>query len=136
MEFNKQSRRQVQIEKQIQESLAGYILKNFNLAKDGLVSVTRVQVPHDLKTAKVFVHRLTSASQAEAIDGASNEETLIEKLETQVGSMQRYVAQELKLKFCPKLHFYYDRGFDKSLSVEKNIYELSEANKKSDEDAE
>lgn len=133
MEFNKQSRRQIQIEKQIQESLAGYILKNFNLSKDGLVSITRVQVPPDLKTAKVFVHRLMAANQIESRDQIDLEEELIVKLEKQTGALQKHVARELKLKFCPILHFNYDHGFDKSLSVEKSIHELSEISKKSDE---
>ncbi len=127
MQFKKHDRRQVRIEKQIQESLASFLLKNLNVNEDGLVSVTRVQIPRDLKTAEVFVHQY----------GKTDEEhdNLVEKLEKRVGLIQKHLASDLKLRFCPKLEFHYDSTFDKTLAVDKLIYDMTKSGaiKKTDE---
>lgn len=127
MQFKKHDRRQVRIEKQIQESLASFLLKNLNVNEDGLVSVTRVEIPKDLKNAEVFVHQY----------GKTDEEhdMLIEKLEKRAGLIQRHLASDLKLRFCPKLEFHYDKVFDKTLAVDKLIYDMTQSGaiKKNDE---
>lgn len=129
MQFKKHDRRQVRIEKQIQESLASFLLKNLNVSEDGLVSVTRVQVPKDLKTAEVYVHQYGSSSSAS--------DAIIEKLEKRVGLIQRHLASELKLRYCPKLAFHYDQGFDKTLAIDKLIYDMTKSGaiKKSEDES-
>jgi len=119
MPFKKQDRRQVQIEKQIQESLAGFLLKNLNVSKDGLVSVTRVQVPKDLKTADIYVHQYGKSE-------VENEE-LIENLTKKMSLMQKHLTQELKLRFSPRLEIHYDKAFDKTLKVDKLIYDMTQS---------
>lgn len=119
MPFKKQDRRQVQIEKQIQESLAGFLLKNLNVSKDGLVSVTRVQVPKDLKTADIYVHQYGKSE-------IENDE-LIENLTKKLSLMQKHLAHELKLRFSPRLVIHYDKAFDKTLKVDKLIYDMTQS---------
>lgn len=129
MQFKKHDRRQVRIEKQIQESLATFLLTNLNVAEDGLVSVTKVQIPRDLRTAEIYVHQY----------GKSNvdHKHLIEKLEKRVGLIQKHISHELKLRFCPRLEFLYDESFDKTLKVDKLIYDMTQSGliKKNDESA-
>jgi ribosome-binding factor A len=117
MQFKKHDRRQIQIEKQIQESLASFLLKNMNVSRDGLVSVTRVRVPKDLKTAEVYIHQYGKTE-------AENDE-LIETLQKKLGLIQKHLTQELKLRFCPRLEFQYDKAFDKTLAVDKLIYDMT-----------
>lgn len=119
MQFKKHDRRQIQIEKQIQESLASYFLKNLNIGSDGLVSVTRVHVPKDLKTADVYIHQYSQA-QSEA-----TKEDILEKLRKNNSSIQKHLMQELKLRYCPRLEFYYDKAFDKTLAVDQLIYDMT-----------
>jgi ribosome-binding factor A len=129
MQFKKHDRRQVRIEKEIQESLASFFLKNLNLNEDGLVSVTRVHVPRDLKTADVFVHQFGKND--------ADHDSLIEKLEKRVGLMQSHLSQDLKLRFCPRIELHYDEAFDRTLAVDKKIYDLTKSGaiKKDDEGA-
>lgn len=119
MQFKKHDRRQIQIEKQLQESLAAFLLKNLNISRDGLISVTRVQIPKDLKTANVYVHQYGKTEE-------ENEE-LIETLEKKLSLIQKHVTQELKLRFCPRIEFHYDKAFDKTLAVDKLIYDMTRA---------
>jgi ribosome-binding factor A len=127
MQFKKHDRRQVRIEKQLQESLAAFLLKNLNMNEDGLVSVTRVQIPRDLKNAEVYVHQYGKTE--------ADHENLIEKLEKRVGLIQKHISHDLKLRFCPRLEFRYDEAFDKTLGVDKLIYDLTKSGaiKKNDE---
>lgn len=117
MQFKKHDRRQIQIEKQIQESLASFLLKNLNISRDGLISVTRVQIPKDLKTANIYVHQY-GKTEAE-------NEALIETLQKKLGLIQKHLTQELKLRFCPRIEFHYDEAFDKTLAVDKLIYDMT-----------
>jgi len=119
MEFKKQDRRQIQIEKQIQESLASFLLKNLSLSRDGLISVTRVKVPKDLKTADVYVHQYGKTE-------AENDE-LIENLQKKLGLIQKHLTHELKLRFCPRIEIHYDKAFDKTLAVDKLIYDMTQS---------
>lgn len=130
MQFKKHDRRQVRIEKEVQESLATFLLKNLNVSEDGLVSVTRVQIPRDLKTADVFIH-LFGKSESER-------EALLEKLERRLSLIQKHLSQDLKLRFCPRITFHYDEAFDKTLAVDKKIYDMTKSGaiKKADEGAE
>lgn len=127
MQFKKHDRRQVRIEKQIQESLASFILTHFNVSEHGLISVTRVQVPRDLKSADVYVHQFGKGEEAQ--------EELIEKIEKKVSLIQRHLTNDLKLRFSPRLSFFYDTAFDKTLAVDKLIYDMTKSGaiKKSDE---
>ena len=54
-------------------------------------------------------------------------ENLIEKLQSRTGLIQRHLADELKLRFCPQLSFYYDSAYEKSLAVEKLIYDMTQS---------
>lgn len=130
MQFKKHDRRQVRIEKQVQESLATFLLQNFKVSEFGLVSVTRVQIPRDLKTADVYVHQYGKNGE--------DHDSLIEKLEKRAGLMQKHISNDLKLRFCPKLEFHYDESFEKTLAVDKLIHDLTKSGaiKKDDESSE
>lgn len=119
MQFKKQDRRQIQVEKQIQESLASFLLKNLSVSRDGLISVTRVQVPKDLKTANVYVHQYGKTEE--------ENEALIETLQKKLSLIQKHLTQELKLRFSPRIEFHYDEGFDKTLAVDKLIYDMTKS---------
>ncbi len=119
MQFKKHDRRQIQIEKQIQESLASFLLKNLSVSRDGLISVTRVQIPKDLKTANVYVHQYGKTEE--------ENEALIETLEKKLSLVHKHLTQELKLRFCPRIEFHYDVAFDKTLAVDKMIYDMTQS---------
>lgn len=119
MQFKKQDRRQIQIEKQIQESLASFLLKNLSISRDGLISVTRVQVPKDFKTANIYVHQYGKTEE--------ENEALIESLQKKLSLIQKHITQELKLRFSPHLEFHYDKSFDKTLAVDKLIYDMTKS---------
>lgn len=130
MQGSKQDRRKERMEKQIQECLASYFLKSLNVAEDGLVSVTRVIVPKDFKSASIYIHQYGKSEG----DNQAQQEALIEKLTKKTALFQRHLGQSLKLRYSPKLDFHYDLAFEKTLAVDKIIYDLSVSNSKKQSD--
>lgn len=80
---------------------------------EGLVSVTRVEMAPDLRRADVY---LSILGQNEAA------ETKTYTAITHAGRrIQRLLADDLRMKFCPVLHFYRDEKFKKTLETLKLI---------------
>jgi len=76
--------------------LSQYILHRLTEPLPCLASVVSVNVNPDLRNAKIFVK----------VNGGQEDEASARViLETERVRMQKYVASELKVKFCPVLKF-------------------------------
>jgi ribosome-binding factor A len=71
------------------------------------ITVTEVVMSSDLKIAKVYVSDLWD-----------NEKGAIEALIHAKNLLKRKVAEELKLRYVPDLHFYYDASVKKVNHIE------------------
>lgn len=111
------SRRLPRVEKEIQQVIGAYLLGRFRGQLHGLVSVSRVIVSGDLRTAKVYVTVMGSEV---------DRETSLEELQSHAYEIQSEVNRQLRMKFCPRLSFFYDEGFDNSLRVEKILRDIGE----------
>jgi ribosome-binding factor A len=72
------------------------------------VTVTRVEVPSDLLSAKVYVSVMGSDQEAKQT---------LEGLSSSAGFIQRQLADRLKLRYTPTLSFHLDMGLKNSLEV-------------------
>ncbi|MBX2989240.1 MAG: 30S ribosome-binding factor RbfA [Bdellovibrionaceae bacterium] len=112
-------RRIAMAERQVQEVIARYLLS----LKDelpGLVTVSRVQMPADLRTARVYV----------SVFAQDQDESLLKKqvaktLQHLAADIQGELAAHLKMRYCPKLTFYPDETTDVVLKVERLIEDIS-----------
>ena len=109
------SRRIQKIEKQIHQIVAQYIVTHFNGELSGFVSVSKIIVSGDLKKAKVFV-----TSYGEKPDENFN----LQFLSDQAYKIQKQIAKEIRMRFCPKLYFFNDDQVNKVISVENLINKL------------
>lgn len=74
------------------------------------VTVTRVEVPSDLQSAKIYVSVMgTDAEANQALQG----------LNRSSGYVQRHLADRLKLRYTPALSFHLDVGLKNSQEVSK-----------------
>ncbi len=72
------------------------------------VTVTRVEVPSDLQTAKIYVSVMGSDQEAyQTLDGLNHA----------AGFIQRQLAGRLKLRYTPTLSFHLDKGIRNSQDV-------------------
>ncbi len=74
------------------------------------VTVTRVEVPSDLLTAKVYVSVLGTDQEARQC---------LEGLTSSAGFIQRRLADRLKLRYTPTLSFHIDKGLKNSQEVSR-----------------
>ena len=80
---------------------------------EGLVSVTRVEVAADLRSAEVFISVLgkDEAAQNKTFNAIMHASRRI----------QSFLARRMQSKFCPVLHFKNDENFKKTLETMRLI---------------
>lgn len=92
-----ESRKQKKVARLIKDQVAGLMIHTMPDSA-GLVSVTRVEISKDLRTADIFV----------SVFGSLNDTDVIELLRSQTGSYRKAIASSTKLKYNPVLIFRID----------------------------
>ena len=110
------SRRQKRVANLIQAELSRILITFFQDSQSGLITVTRVEMSKDLRTARIFVRLL----------GAAKPGDVMAALEKKQGLLRKMIATCVKLKYNPLLIFHLDDVPD----YEKRIDSLIESIKK------
>jgi len=118
------TRRQERVARVVKEATSDAISNHLNDPRiEGLVSVTRVEVAADLRTADVYLSIFGK-------DYAAENRTFMAIAHAK-GRIRSLVADRLQSKFCPVLRFYRDEKFKKTLETMKLIDQaVSEMEKK------
>lgn len=74
------------------------------------ITITSVMMTSDLREAKVYW-----------VCGQEDKSELLKVVNTSAGYLRSYIAKNLKVRFIPKLHFFYDDTLDTSEEVERLI---------------
>lgn len=109
------NRRQLRLEKELREVISRYLIADMRGELEGLVSVSRIQVAPDLRSAKVFVSIMGTDAQRESSMAA---------IEDRARDVQTEVHHQLKLRFTPRLSFFIDTSLEKQLKVEGILRDL------------
>jgi ribosome-binding factor A len=117
------TRRQERVARLVKEAVSDAIANHLSDPRiEGLVSVTKVDVTADLRSADVYLSIFGKDERGQnktfaAITHAKNR-------------IQSLLAGELRSKFCPVLHFYKDEKFKKTLEtmrlIDQAVGELKE----------
>jgi ribosome-binding factor A len=102
--------RPARIAEVIREVAAETILFRLQDPRVRSVTVTRVEVPSDLLTAKVYVSVLGTEQDAMQV---------LEGLTSSAGFIQRQLADRVKLRYTPTLSFHIDKGLKNSQEVSR-----------------
>lgn len=109
------TRRTAKVAQAIRQVVSNAILFEMRDPRVKNVTVLNVEVPSDLRTAKVYI----------SILGDDKEERLsLKGLESARGWIQSRIADELQLRLTPILTFTVDQGIKKSIEVAKTLREL------------
>ncbi len=106
-----ESRREKRIASLIKEALGFILIREFQDAESGLITVTRVDVTPDLMTAHVFV----------TIFGGPEKDRVMSLLENRKGYLRKALASRVKLKYNPQLIFSLDPGPEYEERIDKLI---------------
>lgn len=100
---------------QIKKEISRIIHQELGDPRLQFVTILRVEVSRDLRTAKVYFSALGESSAAQAAKKA---------LESAGGIIRRYVGGHIKMRYTPELHFVYDRSAEFSARVEQTLTEI------------
>jgi ribosome-binding factor A len=111
-------RRKVRVEKEVQELVSNFIIRQLKNDLPGVVTVTRVQMPADFRQATLFLTYFSPNEENDKIDVA-------EVLQTWAVDIQDEIARVLKMRYCPKLTFRNDETVEKILKIERILAEIA-----------
>lgn len=101
---------------EIQRELADIIRLELKDPRASLITITGVEVTHDLEHAKVFVTRLTTGPSTDA----THQETL-RTLRHAAGFLRSQLAHRMKLRLVPQLVFTYDDSVEQGMHLSQLI---------------
>lgn len=114
------SRRTEQIAEAIKASLAKIIPRELRDPRLGFVTITRVEVPPDMKLAKVFF----------SVIGSEEEKKNSHKvLKNAAGFLRRELASDLNMRYTPNLLFQFDAAMEHGEKIQRILRELEEEEK-------
>jgi ribosome-binding factor A len=102
--------RQKKVASLIKDTLSALILSHVQDSPSGLLSITRVDMSKDLRTARIYL----------SVYGNQDPENILQRLKNKQGILRKAVASRTKLKYNPKLIF----SLDPSTGHEKRLDEI------------
>ena len=116
--------RAARVEGEIRDVIASYLLGPLRGEIPGMVSVTRVIISGDMRQAKVLVTVMDPTGETGLTGDALNKSTVTE-LQAHAYEIQEEIDHRLRMKFCPKLKFHFDDGFEHAMKVENILRQIS-----------
>ncbi len=112
------TRRQEKVARVIREVVSDVIANHLNDPRiTGFISVTRVEVLADLRSADVYlsIFAATDAAKARSFEAITHARPRI----------QSFLAEAIESKFCPVLRFHEDEQFRKTLETMRLIDQVA-----------
>lgn len=103
--------RQKKVASLIKAELSRLLIESIQDSTSGLITVTRVEMTSDLKTAHVYL----------SIFGSKEKEKILELLSSKTGYLRKSIASKVKLKYNPMLFFSFDPGPAYETKIDKLI---------------
>jgi ribosome-binding factor A len=113
------TRRQKKVASLIKEEISRLLIEGIQNSTSGLITVTRVEMTSDLKTAHVYLSTF----------GYKEKEKILDLLNRKTGYMRKSIASKVKLKYNPLLFFSYDPGPDYETKIDKLIESIKKNEK-------
>jgi len=111
-------KRSVRLSARVAKEVAWALGRDVRDPRVGDVTVTRVEMPDDLRSARVYVRLLSGGD-----DAAKRKEALV-GLRRASGLVKRTIAGRLGLRVTPELAFFYDEGLDDLTRIEQLLEEV------------
>ncbi len=112
------SRRTEQVGEFLREELTDIIRREVKDPRVGFMSVTRVEVPPDLRSARVYVSVLGSDDERRAT---------LTALRSAAGFIRHHLRPRLRMRQIPDLEFRDDRSMEHADQIARALQELDEA---------
>ncbi len=111
--------RAVRVAEQLHKELADLIRNDIKDPRVGLVSITHVDLNHDLTLAIVHVCQLGGA-----LEGGPE---MVAGLERAAGWLRRQIKRRLRIRTIPELRFELDTGLDEAVRLTSMLADMERA---------
>ncbi len=109
------SRRSQRVADLVRSELSLLVLTEAHDPELRKVTITDVEMPSDLKSARVFFS---------CLGGDEEREKAAEALRRASGFLRREVGQRCRLRYAPELHFLSDRSLERGARVEELLQQV------------
>jgi ribosome-binding factor A len=113
-------RRPERLVEEMREEIARMIVSELKDPRLGFVTVTRVELAHDLRYARVYVGVLGSEAEREKS---------LTALRSAAGFIRRELGRRLRIHHSPEVDFRYDKGLEATDRVARLLQEEAEREK-------
>ncbi len=113
-------KRSVRLSARIAKEVAWALGRDVRDPRVADVTVTRVQMPDDLRSARVYVRLLSGG------DDAQLRKSALVGLSRASGMLRKTIAGRLGLRVTPELTFFYDEGLDDLTRIEMLLEEVKQ----------
>ena len=125
--MKKESRRSQRVADVVRAELSRLLLLEAHDPDLHRVTVTDVEMPPDLKSARVFFS---------CLGGDDEREKAGQALRRAAGYLRREVGQRCQLRYAPELHFISDRSLERGARIEELLQQVRPRSEESGEDGE
>jgi ribosome-binding factor A len=121
-------RRLARVESEVQKVVSQYLITYLQHEIKGLITVSRVKMPADLRSAKVYISILGAGG---AVDNGTNGENLdmnecLSLIREHAANIQSDLSHQLKMRYCPKLIFFRDDSTEQVIKVDQLLKHIEE----------
>ena len=113
--MKKDSRRSQRVADVVRAELSRLILLEAHDKDLHLATITDVEMPPDLRSARVFYS---------CLGGEAEREKAAEALRRAAGFLRREVGQRCQLRYAPELHFLFDRSLERGARIEELLHQV------------
>lgn len=113
--MKKDNRRSQRVADVVRAELSRLILLDAHDKDLHLVTVTDVEMPPDLRSARVYFS---------CLGGDEEREKAADALRRAAGYLRREVGQRCQLRYAPELHFIYDRSLERGARIEELLHQV------------
>lgn len=110
----------------LKEELSRIIREEINDPRLGFISITEIEVSHDLGFADIYI----SAYGTDEEEAAS-----IAVLERASGFLRGELGRQIEIRHIPELHFHLDKSLQRGFKVVELLRQIAPTIQKDDEDA-
>ncbi|NVM22796.1 MAG: 30S ribosome-binding factor RbfA [Desulfobacterales bacterium] len=96
----------------VQKELSELLLTKIKDPRLNLVTITRVILTNDLRSARVYFS---------VAEGRERKPSVLAGFKSASGYLKRELSHRLELKYMPELNFIYDESFDRAADLDKTL---------------
>ena len=111
--------RQDKVAEAIRQEVSVIIHDKLKDPRVGFVTITNVEINHDLRFAKIFFSVLGNEEAYKKTKQA---------FDSSLGFIRKLISQRLNLRFAPEIAFYEDRSSEYSVRIEEVLNQIKEHN--------